>query len=407
MTNRNVETNQLVLCSERTAYSEIIRAKPIEQVQVGDTVLTHLGRFKPVSTVTQTTPAGRIVIINPRFTVPLTLGPHQLVLTMKVNWDETDTMRYREEWVSAGRLSKGDMIALPRVRALARSLSEWNQRRFKLGLSEHLRVAHVGPFHPHLRAKPKNLILSPGLLRLSGYYLAEGCALHPTRTDREVMFTFSRAENIYIEDCRALLGSVFGGKPWVRVHHSVANIFLASVPAYTFFSRYFGRVGPEKRIPRWVLRLPPQHLRELVEGFFRGDGTSDGTTFVMDTAYRDLAHGMALVCGRLGFLTSVRNYQQKEGTINGRVIRSGRLYKLIISGKQRFRFANSIGEIAAPSASGHTGQHFTKRFKKFWVPIDSVTTSLGIGSVHNLGVQGDESFTVSGIAVRSLTVPDT
>lgn len=265
-------------------------------------------------------------------------------------------------------------------------------------------LAHRGAYHPHNRSKTRILRVTPPLMRLVGYYLSEGFAYHPLPNEGRVAFTFNRnGEELYVADCVALLREIFLVKPWIQHTESTTVIHVTSVHAYTFFSRYFGRVGPEKHLPRWVLRLPERFLKELVKGWWRGDGTSSLNSFSASSSYIDLASGMTLVFERLGYLPSFLKHEIRESKIGDRVVKSGISYQLSISGKQRFRFNEVVDEPTGMSKSGRTAQWYTKRFKKFWVPVKKVTEEEFRGLAYNLEVDEDHSFTLSGISVHDTT----
>ncbi|MCI0490599.1 MAG: hypothetical protein L0229_28735 [Blastocatellia bacterium] len=128
---------------------------------------------------------------------------------------------------------------------------------------------------PSMTSFPVEISLTPGLARLIGYYLAEGCITRESGRYR-VRFTFNSAETEFINDVRSLLQNELGVKSSVS-HSKIdkATHIRASSP---FLGWLFAEVlgcgvrSTEMRVPDVLMSASPVHRRELLKGLLRGDG---------------------------------------------------------------------------------------------------------------------------------------
>jgi UDPglucose 6-dehydrogenase len=128
---------------------------------------------------------------------------------------------------------------------------------------------------PSTSSFPAILRISPGLARLIGYYLAEGCITRERGRDR-VRFTFNRAETEFIADVRSLLESELG------VKSSISHARIDQATHIRASSRLLGwalgevmgcgRCSLEMRVPDVLMSASPVYHRELLKGLLRGDG---------------------------------------------------------------------------------------------------------------------------------------
>lgn len=128
---------------------------------------------------------------------------------------------------------------------------------------------------PSFSSFPAVVHLTPGVARLIGYYLAEGCTTKEAGRNR-VRLTFNRAETEFIDDVRALLASEFGVR--TSVHHSridqATHIRVSSSLFGWLLADVLGCGGcsTEMRVPDLLMNASPLHRRELLKGVLRGDG---------------------------------------------------------------------------------------------------------------------------------------
>ncbi len=122
-----------------------------------------------------------------------------------------------------------------------------------------------------LHSLPVAVPATPELMRLLGYYTAEGYAR------KEVDFCFNRDEIAYIEDVKDLMYRVFGLPLHAERETTVnaVNIVYSSRPMADFFIRHCGKGARGKHVPAILFEAPREHFVEFLRGLFRGDGYKD------------------------------------------------------------------------------------------------------------------------------------
>ena len=155
------------------------------------------------------------------------------------------------------------------------------------------------------------------LLRLCGYYLAEGYisldAGRVAAVRERVGFSFSEEEQEYIADVQRILerwGLKFIER---RSRHAVSTVVSSRVFAWLLRDVLrCGTCSDNKALPRLAFNVSPDLRYELVRGAFSGDGAvttvQDGKNLMLEyaTVSKPLADGMALLLQTLGIVPSIR-----------------------------------------------------------------------------------------------------
>ena len=461
-----VEPNTEIVCQNHI--------KKIKDIKVGDLVLTHNGQFRPVTKLFQRKYQGLMFRIK-AFHVqnPLCITPeHPILVKRGKKRGRTDEPA---EWVSAGELKKGDWVALSvlagendveKIRIsetimgdvqtyqisdanyeLALNLRKergWGYRRIGKQLGINIkRVAgwiyddkkpltmqtNISVEGDAVRGRgvlskrlPDEVIVSPDFMRLCGYYLAEGCTHHPNKSKRvdAVYFTFNIKEQEFIEDVRYLLYKIFGVQSKSIVPISSKNslqIFVYSAILAKFFGALFGHSATSKRIPYWMLRLPLEKQKELVKGWWRGDGSLPRKAFQISTSSKTLANQMTLILHRLGIIPTVsvtpceelKKYARK---VSGRtVLATADSWQFKISGEslevmQRVVDVNHPWSLQRRKCRGYA----YCADNVIYVRVKEIEKIDYDGIVFNLAVREAETYTANGIIVhncaRMLELPD-
>ena len=166
----------------------------------------------------------------------------------------------------------------------------------------------------HGKGYPQNSIpniigLTPELMRLIGYYIAEG---NLECKDR-VCFTLGRGghEKFIADDIIFCSEKCFNIKPKIyEIKGNRIKIVIDNVIVFGFFSKilkFENKNSSTKRLPEFVYTLPPELKINLLKGIFLGDGTifrgsSHGIKF--STTSKELAVGISYLLMQLGVLHS-------------------------------------------------------------------------------------------------------
>ena len=161
------------------------------------------------------------------------------------------------------------------------------------------------------------------LLRLIGFYLAEGYVGHYKRGGR-VAFSFGKKEKAYIKDVEQLLLEVFGVNAYIKDKKTATSIEVYSKILASFFAQ-FGKGAFKKTIPKWIILLPPEKQKALLEGYFKGDGCLSKGKYnhiSCTTISPQLIMSVRIILHRLGIINGYRKYNSKGfSEYEGREIR--------------------------------------------------------------------------------------
>jgi DNA (cytosine-5)-methyltransferase 1 len=402
---------------------------PIETVTVGEEVLTHAGRWRPVTRV-MTNVSDTVVVKG--------LGHNELETTAEHpffarrlgrTWDNA-TRDYRkqlgnQEWVEAKNLDShawatpvnfGEPMAVPQVPGRGMAFTEqfwWMVGRW-VG-DGYVRIKHGQadplPAIPRRCSQPAGSACAvcgqparpdgrSGTGRVSPYCGAM-CKSSNKRRKPTV-----RRHDIYIacgdheaEDLGQVLAAVApasrataragaGELRWRRSHPSTATVFETNHAGLaTWLVEHFGRHAHGKRIPAWALTMPATWRHALLEGYISADGNHNNRMVRCSTVSRPLAVGVRLLAVSLGHGASIYAPSRRSvATIQGRQV--------------RMRPAWSVGWTEAPDP---------KRIQSLdddlhrWAKVRSVQPGRTQVQVFNLSVAEDESYIADGIVVHNCT----
>lgn len=282
--------------------------KPIEQIEVGEEVLTHRNRFRPViHTMSRE-------IEEPLRSIRLWyLGYTTIYATKEHRFLAFDGKQVR--WITAGELTPRHYVRVGRIEethapteldltdyvddAVPEDESIYTATAFvggngTLGVKESKRVRRKIPVDERL-----------GLWL--GFFVAEGGT-----TDSSVYFTFSKDEHSYAETLCALTRQLFGleatiqertDQPghWLRVYvHSklLAQFVRAFFPG--------GLKAHERELPSWFLTAPRRFQKAFLAGLLKGDGVIRENSIKIFLANPYLMLQIFCILLRLGIVASLR-----------------------------------------------------------------------------------------------------
>ncbi|MBU0668452.1 helix-turn-helix domain-containing protein, partial [Patescibacteria group bacterium] len=177
---------------------------------------------------------------------------------------------------------------------------------------------------------PLNLPITEALLRLFGYYVAEGHC-------EDKYFVISSGDKEVIDDFYETFGSL-GLK--VRLRPKTYDYQVSSLFWGKLFHSLCGRDSRSKRLPDFWPRLSDQQLAHLLSAYFSCDGGVDGDEVSCVTASKKLASDLMYALLRFGIIARVRKRYIK---LPGKDIRN-EYWSLKISGQSFLKlFREKIG----------------------------------------------------------------
>ncbi len=231
-------------------------SKPIFDIKSGDKVLGHDGKYHKVTKVLSHVHKGKLYSVTTKFFGTTFLTGEHPVLAVRRQHKKLHNKNFASYWTNAEELKKGDYVVYP-IDTTERELGYLEIPIIKL--------------KKDTRSKelPKKVKLDGDLLRLFGYYIAEGY-VH----DRTICFTFSEKEENYVKDVTTIMKKVFGLNSSVKKRekrHEITAMFHSSILG-RLLQDWFGKGAENKTVPGFIMQLPKSKQKTLIKGMWRGDG---------------------------------------------------------------------------------------------------------------------------------------
>ncbi len=239
--------------------------------------------------------------------------------------------------------------------------------------------------------------VSEDLMRLTGYYLAEGCS-GKYGQGYITSLAFSPDEHDFVKDVAQLFSTLFGAKPNIQDKGNHITVTISSKRAVEYFKQ-FGRGALNKYIPEWIMLLPTKKQEQLVLGYWRGDGSLQNKPrcrhYSIATRSRQLAWQVTELLKRMKYTPSLTSCWHKSS------FTPGLQYQIFIQGPDLERFSRLAGDDQT-FPRNRTWSLIKNDGQKTYHPIKSIKIEyVKDFPVWNLEVEEDNSYTANGIIVHN------
>lgn len=269
--------------------------RPIEQVRVGELVLTHKNRWRPVTATMSSVKSVRTIRGHghPGLTVS---DEHPFYVSHRTNVWDNEGRRYKSVFGSAGWVNAGSLMPLA-DNSKGKSGDYWATPI----TFEPLPVPMVGG---------RGLNLDRHAWWLIGRYLADGWAVINDKS-AELVFSCSLKK---LDEMRRHVGTWDHGTrragenqlTWrERRVGSNARFYTSHRGLVEYLREHFGHLAHNKRLPGWALGMPEENRHALLAGYTAGDGYDDGIQVRTSTVSPALAYGIKSLATSLGYTVSV------------------------------------------------------------------------------------------------------
>ena len=395
-------------------------SKPIKEIKIGQKVLTHQGSFKPVEQVFERKYQGEMIKIEISNLKKIdTTSEHPIlglkredikcyqgysrnnIAICKPSGERSCNKRcakykdfsWEPKFISAKEFREGDFIATPLPSKIDNfTFIDYSQVQTEQKMKR--------PFK-----EIKKFEFNPDLLRLLGYYLAEGCILYNrARWNKKVKypcgvsFVFNIAEQNYAEDISKIISQNFKNLNITIKkipEHNTLTVSIYSKSLAEFIKYLCGSMADKKRLSSELLNLEPKLQKEIVKGFFRGDGQlrkrnenalgSDkiGNRYCASTISENLAHQLYWLLLRNKIKCTIRKSFNKT---------KGGKYACFISIHGKDINVLEDKKLIKPQKQGYKSFIYSKWF---FEPIKKIKKYNFDGMVYNLNVKSDHSYVAS------------
>lgn len=341
----------------------------IENVKVGDMVLTHNNRFSKVTAVGSKPHSGNMVHIYGMGTDLISCTEeHPFYVRRMYRVGHKCIRKFHEpEWIKAKNL---DMNCYLGYAINQKSeLPEWSGSiDNRWGHSK--AVNKLAPLFPN-----------PSFWYLMGRYLGDGWKRTNERYGSSIIICCSdrnRDSLMKALDACGLHGSIVEDRTATKVH-------IAMNELNDFVSRY-GYYAHGKRIDEGTLNLPVDLLSAFLDGYIDSDGCKIGVLYKTTSVSRELCYGIAQCVAKVYHrpFSIYRVARPPQTVIEGRVVNQRDDYNLV------WKKEDGIQDKAFYE-DGY-----------IWYPLTKMPIiEQGEVEVYNMSVENDESYTANGAIVHN------
>ena len=298
--------------------------KNIEDVQVGEYVLTHKNNIKRVLRTIKKPYNGKIYTFKgqgaPR-TVSTT-ADHNLIkvdVKNKTGYYKDKTYQYHnvtKNWVPAEELKIKDKLFIKDLTGLYDSsvnlldITKYLNNEFKF--DERFVYCNGG------KSIYRYIPIDKDFARLVGLYLAEGCL-----SNGRTMFCFNSNETDLINDTKELINKCFGCDSTSTLHNerqTCALVNVYSIIVEKFIKAFIPGLANTKRVPTLFFQTSKEIQLELFKGWMDGDGhyrvdISDNTNRIAATGVsisKELIEDMYSICLNNSIKTNIHKRKDRE-----------------------------------------------------------------------------------------------
>jgi DNA polymerase-3 subunit alpha len=301
--------------------------KAVEDVEVGDLVLTHKGRFRPVVRTMRRQYSGRAYTVSlaGRYGRTLTLTEEHPILVRTrdgiVDWRKPGDIDVGRATKHGGRDSWNSWACLPKLEEATHRLDVLS------GLPDDFFETPSGGIGRRYASKFRRDKLWEGISRylpldrelgwLLGMYAAEGTV---TRINGRITGVFGFHLNIAELSAARELQQIcarygVGLSVHVRPDKNSLHVYGCNVPLAHLFDRLCGHAAKDKRVPAEIITATAEAKAAFIEGLLLGDGKSldrqsnTAHSQALKVASRDLAWGLRTLLADRGYWVTVTEGQ--------------------------------------------------------------------------------------------------
>lgn len=389
--------------------------KPIAEVKVGEAVVTHRNRLRPVLHKFERETAEPLYIISPKkvgYDELRVTGDHK-VYVIRSAWvnkhRSRDGLRLKHEpdWIAAKNLKRGDYVAVayngeecpPESILLSEYIEGYETEQGTLFKStERGDHGYVKAWGTHYDLNNR-LDLDGDLCYMFGRWLGDGCVTHRTGTDipSGIKIVFAVDEKSEAEEIARIVEDKFGISPSLKLSSTERwyDLWVNSLPIGEFFKAFLGHYSYGKRLPEELMHLPEDLTLELLRGVFAADGYVSDNKLGILLSNRTLCMQLHQLLLRLGYFFSIKENTHRLGRVPA--------YRIQAT-------ANECGSLFGHFFGADAPKHDVdlKYYIDYdglrWVRIGDIAIEDYTGTVMDIEVADDHSFVSAGIVVSNCYV---
>jgi DNA modification methylase len=348
--------------------------KNIEDIKIGDYVLTHKRRYKKVTHVFKNQFTGDMYKIKSYNGEEIVLTEGHKLLTFKFDrrsgkYCPKKRVTERYSWLSPEELPEEVYLAIPKYETQYHSSPELFNKRLSI-------ITDV----------PINYY-DPCFFRLLGYYIGDGSAHNST-----IRIDFSKDQTDYAKDIEDICIK-FGWKFHYENRSNVNRICISSKNILPkILKKLGGHLAKNKEIHPFLFQAPFFLQTELIKGLFRTDGSISESEATYVSISKKLTYQIRDILLRLKIGSSVNARKSTTSYINKRKINCKNSYSVRVYGKHVHNLAKIIDVNLCHSkkythSKVKVGSHY-----EFYKVREIIKENVKDITVYNLEVEEDNSY---------------
>ena len=306
--------------------------KNIEDIQIGDRVLTHDGTYQSVLHTYKLPNSKPIIkICSNSCAIPVFMTEDHPVLVIKQQkqkWGSTwylhksyNNLIQNAQYIPAKDIEVGDYVIMPTIKKTIPK----TVLNFTTLLTDYPYKFKTTNQHVYINSRSdklyKQIPLNNDVLQLFGWFIAEGCLDHFNRCTMYFCLNGETEQNhlTFLENTLKTYFNISSTRDICK-NNKGENLKLYNSLLNHIFTKLFGSNAYDRHIPDFCMTLPTHQIIPLLKGVFLGDGCDTHTshnkrTITYCTISKKLALQIFQLLLRLGVLSSVSLTKTKNKPI--------------------------------------------------------------------------------------------
>lgn len=392
--------------------------KPIEEIEVGDLVLTHRGRFRRVTETMSRLYSGPVLDIDAfGYNRTVTVTPEHPFWAGNEQWEDvkdmTDPFRLArlKELSGLNQIDLADycddylISVVDGVEYLYPRPSQSQQEGGTRGADTKFKSCI-----------PRYLTLDEDLGKIIGYYASEGSMGRRDALGRPMSALFSldghhdRSLRCFVVELSDSLERTFGRRPrhYYNTDASCCNVTYNSRLVASMIKAICPGLASNKAVRHEVLFSNPSFLRGFLIGYLHGDGCINSKPKCSaGSTSRNLLAQIRLALSYFGYASSLRDAKQaRMSVIRGRVCQCQPFYDLSMLGDDARRFAAWMNGTQLPAAKQDWQlKNVMSEDDAAAHRVRRINTQVSKLVVYNLEVEEDHSYSTPIATVHNCFAP--
>ncbi len=369
--------------------------KKVSDINIGEYLLTHKGRFRRVSNTMVRNHSGDIVTLSlqnmkngngsftpehPILAIPRKQAKAIRMAQLGLQGYSRSHLQYEPVWMPIGNVRPGDFICSPGIN------NDGGDGIYDLlpDLETLFSGNHVSGdgrirWRERGNGAPRFVDLDNDFARYLGLYMAEGCYANGT-----IVFAFHEDEKELIEFVIQYSKNL-GLNPqrtYKEKDGKAVSVKISGTIMGKWLEQQVGRGARNKKVPGFVYHQDRDFIRSFLRGVIDGDGCPGKNTVALEMVTRSGIRGIRMLMFSVGISSSLSHQPRFDS------------WKLDVSNSQIKKLTQDLdGDVGQKASLYHGGQ--------FYYRVKSSVRTLYSGPVYNFEVEEDNSYVSDFMSVHN------